>query len=551
MTKDNHKTRIRSSSLRLLLVKQTGSDTSPIFNTIKNKLNSVDIVTTSNFLDVLATPKQKYDIIIVDLLSIETDQEDLVSKISHHSPDTALIVLNGPKEQNFGSKIIAAGADNYFAKDSYDSNVLTFAILSSIEQRQVQLAQDSLAITDTVIQDVQKRGEINIAKLGPQNNNSAISSSYTKADLEQALDREEFVLYYQPIIDLKKGTVSSLEALIRWQHPTNGLVGPDLFIPFAESTNQIIELGAWVLEKACKQLQVWNSQGLDIEMAINLSPHQITSPGLIHTLTRILDDTQIKPTSLTLEVTESAIIEDAELAATVLNKITSLGISIAIDDFGTGYSSLVYLKRYHIRALKIDRSFTSGIGAATEDRAITASIIKLAKAVNGSSIAEGIETKEQYDILRSLSCTYGQGWFFSKAVPSEEIPNSISRCEANLLQFKSNKTPMVSRSKVADQRDNLADQRDKIADQRDKLADQRDKLADQRDKKLPDENNLSKEQRSHDNLERHIAQNIRGNNSDERTLAELERDTVKDDRHDAREKRCFQENKEQNTKDEN
>ncbi|MHB8190789.1 MAG: putative bifunctional diguanylate cyclase/phosphodiesterase [Ferrimicrobium sp.] len=390
-----------------------------------------------------------------------------------------------------------------------------------------QMADVLLMTANTAMYEAKQPGSGLVSVLVPELKDGAVVTKIrTAASLQEAMNRDELVLHYQPVVDLTRGTVTGVEALVRWHHPTDGLLGPDLFIPVAEASGQIVALGAWVMEKACTQAMRWIAQGLNLEMAVNVSTRQIAHPDLIQTLRRILGDTGMEPGRLVLEVTESVIMEDAEVAATVLKKIGSLGVSLAIDDFGTGYSSLLYLKRYPIRALKVDRSFVGGMGINPEDDAIVASVIELGRAVGGSCIAEGIETYEQYVALRAIGCDYGQGWFFGKAVPAEEIPGLVARCEIDLATLLLTMSPVgPRRDTVADKRDTVADKRDTVADKRDTVADKRDTVADERDTAKVDRG-TGANKRTQAELERDTAKVDRGTGANKRTQAELERDTA-------------------------
>ncbi|GAC1441395.1 MAG: hypothetical protein NVSMB55_09020 [Mycobacteriales bacterium] len=345
----------------------------------------------------------------------------------------------------------------------------------------------------------------------------------TEAQLLQGIQREEFELHYQPVVDLVSGTVVGVEALVRWQHPTDGLLGPDLFIPLAEATGSIVALGRWVLEQACAQAASWHGEGLALTMAVNLSTLQVGHPDLVETVSQTLRITGLDAHNLGFEVTESAVMEDAEAAVVVLNALTALGTSLSIDDFGTGYSSLIYLKRYPIRALKIDRAFVSGMGANEEDDAIVASVIALARAVGGTCVAEGIETAEQFAALRALGCRYGQGWLFGKGVPAAELPELIGRCERDLA------VRLVDMPPPGDQRDLAGDRRDQAAGDRDQAADVRDDIGDARDH-VGDERDLVGDQRD-------LAGDQRDTAADERDQLGTRRDLAADVRDQAGEQR--------------
>jgi len=243
-------------------------------------------------------------------------------------------------------------------------------------------------------------------------------------DIRHAAADDELRLYYQPVFQLDREIPVGVEALVRWQHPVRGLVAPDDFIPLAETSGLMPTIGAWVMQEACRQASEWPRprDGLAPQMAVNVSGRQLMkTSGLIESVRDALDSSGIDPTSLILEVTESALMADAEAALTVVNELKSLGVRIAIDDFGIGYSSLLYLKRFPVDIVKIDKSFVAGLGREAADLAIVRSVIELAIAFGISAVAEGIETREQLAILQDLGCSFGQGWLWSPAVPAPRL----------------------------------------------------------------------------------------------------------------------------------
>lgn len=241
-------------------------------------------------------------------------------------------------------------------------------------------------------------------------------------DLRGALEREEFEIFYQPQEDLKAGSIPSMEALIRWQHPERGLVGPDEFIYLAEETGQILRMGEWVLRGVCEQLQSWREGGYKVmRCSVNLSGKQLTSPDLVNTVTKILQETSLPPKYLELEITESTIMEDPEQVIKTLTQLKTMGLSLAIDDFGTGYSSLNYLKRFPIDVIKIDRSFVADIITNQVDADIVKTIIDLAHVLDVDVVAEGVETELQRAFLKKQGCDVAQGYYLSRPVPIEKI----------------------------------------------------------------------------------------------------------------------------------
>lgn len=243
-------------------------------------------------------------------------------------------------------------------------------------------------------------------------------------DLRRALDNQEFYLQYQPIIDLRTDEIAGFEALVRWQHPKQGFISPGAFIPAAEETGLIIQLGDWILETACRQLKQWHDEQLTAEpltMSINLSVRQFTQANLLERIETILAQTQVQAQYLKLEVTESLLIDQPESVMKLLAALKQLNLELSLDDFGTGYSSLSYLHRFPMDVLKIDQSFVGCIDEALKNQKIVQSIITLAQNLGMESIAEGVETVEQLNCLRKLQCHYGQGYLFSPPISPEAV----------------------------------------------------------------------------------------------------------------------------------
>jgi diguanylate cyclase (GGDEF)-like protein/PAS domain S-box-containing protein len=245
-------------------------------------------------------------------------------------------------------------------------------------------------------------------------------------DLRKALENNEFELYYQPKLDLNSETVIGFEALVRWHHPTRGLVPPLDFIPLAEKTKLIIPLGDWILRTACQQIKKWLDQGLSLQnIAVNLSARQFSQPDLVTKIETFIQEAYIYPEYLELEITESVLMENAEMATKQLKQLGAMGIKISIDDFGTGYSSLSYLNSFPLDNLKIDRAFVKDI-SCEEDASLAKAIISIAKALNLKTIAEGVETETQKEVLRSIGCDVIQGYLLSKPVPIDDATKFIA-----------------------------------------------------------------------------------------------------------------------------
>ena len=240
--------------------------------------------------------------------------------------------------------------------------------------------------------------------------------------MRKALEREEFFLVYQPQVDARSGQITGMEALLRWQHPELGLLAPDKFIYLAEETGFIIPIGEWVVQSACRQNKAWQDEGLRaVRVAVNLSAKQFGQYHLDEMVSATLMETGLDPQWLELEITESAIMKNAEQTAIILRKLKDMGISLAIDDFGTGYSSLAYLKHFPISRLKIDRSFVQDITTNPDDAAIAEIIIAMAQTLKLSVIAEGVETRAQMELLSFNNCVEMQGYLFSRPVPAEQF----------------------------------------------------------------------------------------------------------------------------------
>jgi diguanylate cyclase (GGDEF)-like protein len=254
-----------------------------------------------------------------------------------------------------------------------------------------------------------------------------VSRLKLESDLRRAIERHEFVLYYQPIVSLLSGQIAGFEALIRWQNADGVLVSPGDFIPLAEETGLIVEMDLWGLQQACEQLRDWNVRRAEFKLAdtplfvsVNLSRKLFTLPDLVPRIRAILEKASLEPGCLKLEITESAIVDNTQSAAATLHELKALGAQISIDDFGTGYSSLSYLHHFPLDVLKIDRSFINGMESDEGKHKIVWTIIAMARNLGMNVVAEGVEEHEQVQILQTLTCDFCQGYFFSKPLPREE-----------------------------------------------------------------------------------------------------------------------------------
>jgi len=248
-------------------------------------------------------------------------------------------------------------------------------------------------------------------------------------ELRHALERKELALYYQPVVSLRNGEITGLEALVRWRHPERGLLDPSDFVSIAEDSGLIEPIGRWVQERACRQALEWHQLRPDsrpYDVAVNLSSRQVAHRDLPATVEEIIARTGIDPVHLRLEITESVLVEESANAGSSLEALDELGVRLVLDDFGTGYSSLAYLNRFPFHALKIDRSFIDALGIEQEATAIVEAIIGMARALSLEVIAEGVESEVQLSELRRLGCDYAQGHLFHAAMPEREVSRLIA-----------------------------------------------------------------------------------------------------------------------------
>lgn len=245
--------------------------------------------------------------------------------------------------------------------------------------------------------------------------------------LHQALEKDQFLLHYQPQINIKNQAICGMEALIRWEHPTLGLVSPAKFIPIAEESGLIISIGEWVLRQACEQNRLWQKKGLPpVRVAVNLSAQQFQQPNFVNIVTKILAETNLEPQFLELEITETTIMKNLEFSCQIVHDLKHMGVHISMDDFGTGYSSLGYLKQIPFNTIKIDQSFIKDLQDKPQDLAIISAVLAIGRGFNVRVIAEGVETQHQVELLRKLECEEMQGFKFSKPLKPEAAANFLS-----------------------------------------------------------------------------------------------------------------------------
>jgi len=259
-------------------------------------------------------------------------------------------------------------------------------------------------------------------------------------DLRNAVAAGQLYLEYQPTVELAAMRVNGLEALVRWAHPTRGVVPPDQFIPVAEETGAIVELGRWVLYAACRQATIWAAAGHPLKVAVNVSVKQLDDQHLVDDVQQALLASGLDPDLLVLEITETTLMANTDATIARLNELKSLGVHVAIDDFGTGYSSLAYLSRFPIDTLKIDRSFVADVAKSSEAAALIHTLVQLGKNLGLETLAEGIEDLDQMQFLRDEQCDSGQGYLFARPLGVDQLPEFLNRWHPGALEGASSRS---------------------------------------------------------------------------------------------------------------
>jgi diguanylate cyclase (GGDEF)-like protein/PAS domain S-box-containing protein len=311
----------------------------------------------------------------------------------------------------------------------------TVSIGIAISSNDYKQTEDILRDADTAMYRAKALGKARYEVFDKGMHDQATKLLQVETDLRRALEREEFFVFYQPIMSLETGDLRGFEALVRWRHPQRGFISPVEFIPVAEETGMIVQIGEYVLRESCRQMQKWQvilPSDPPLFISVNLSVKQFSQPDLVDKVASILKETKLNPKHLKLEITESAVMENVDDTTELLTRLRDLGLRISMDDFGTGYSSLSHLRRFPIDTLKIDRSFVNQMSEDEENAEIVSTIVGLAQNLGMDVVAEGVETPEQLKALKALGCEYGQGYFFSKPLDFQRAEQFI--CETYSLQ---------------------------------------------------------------------------------------------------------------------
>jgi predicted signal transduction protein with EAL and GGDEF domain len=323
-------------------------------------------------------------------------------------------------QQSFAEPFLIAGQEVF----------TTASIGIAASSQSYASAADVLRDADIAMYRAKAQGKARCEVFDQATHDQAVGRLKLETDLRRALEREEFLVYYQPIVSLTSGKIAGFEALVRWERPGVGIVGPEEFIGVAEEMGLIVFIGNWVLRKACEQARRWhlaNPGKRLLTMSVNVSGRQFKQLDIVEQVERIVRETQVDPAAIKLEVTETVTMDNAERTIRVVNGLKKLGIRLSIDDFGTGYSSLSYLRRFPMHTLKIDRSFVQNLPSNPENLEIVRTIISLARNLGMEVVAEGAETADEIAHLKALDCDFGQGYFFSRPLDGEQADNLLRK----------------------------------------------------------------------------------------------------------------------------
>ena len=360
-----------------------------------------------------------------------------IDNLARFGGDEFVILLEDIESSEFALKVVRRLQKELLPPFMLEGNEIyapaSFGIV--IDSGKYERPEDIIRDADTAMYHAKEKGRGQFQLFDPRLHAKIRELHRLETDLRKSIDRDEFVLHYQPIVSIASGAVIGFEALIRWNHPARGLIPPDTFIPIAEETGLIIPIGRWVLKRACRDLVRWQkkmSRRHPLFMSVNISSKQFLRPNLVEEIRRILSESRLAPEQLKLEITETALMENTAETLPLIEQLKQSGVKIVIDDFGTGYSSMSYLQQLPIDTLKVDRTFISKMSSASDDnKKIVETIIALAHELNMNVVAEGVETREQHTVLSGMKCQLAQGFLFSRPLPGEKMEELI----ANLDRF--------------------------------------------------------------------------------------------------------------------
>jgi diguanylate cyclase (GGDEF)-like protein/PAS domain S-box-containing protein len=350
--------------------------------------------------------------------------------VSRQGGDEFIVLLQGinqPEDAAVAAKRLLAAVAETHSLGQHSLHITT-SIGMSLYPDDGLNAETLIKNADTAMYQAKANGRQSFQFFKPEMNVRAVERQSIEEDLRRALERQEFTLHYQPKIDLATGAITGAEALLRWTHPARGSVPPAHFIPIAEDSGLILPIGAWVLREACRQAHEWMETSLPFgTMAVNVSAIELRSENFLEGLFASLNETGLDPRALELEVTESVLVRNAEVAVSILRSARERGVRVAVDDFGTGYSSLSYLRKLPLDVLKIDQSFVRQIAEGPSETIIVDAIISMGRSLNLQVIAEGVETAEELEFLQVHKCHGAQGYYFSRPVPAHQFPALLKR----------------------------------------------------------------------------------------------------------------------------
>jgi diguanylate cyclase (GGDEF)-like protein len=363
---------------------------------------------------------------VADRLRGAVRQEDTVSRLGGDEFVVLLKHVASPRDPGDTARKIMDSLARPIVLDGHELRIGS-SIGISVYPHHGDTSARLIANADAAMYHVKKSGRSNVAFFQPDMSTFFPKRLELENELRAALEKEQFVLHYQPKVDMRSGSIVGMEALVRWQHPRRGLIPPSEFIAFAEETGLIVPLGKWVLKEACRQARAWQKCAFgDLVVAVNISGVQFLQRDLVETVAQALRRSGLQPRHLELEITESVVMANAPDAIIMLEQLHGMGVGLSIDDFGTGYSSLNYLKRFPIHKLKIDQSFIRDICAGKQDAAIVQAIITLAHGLQLRVVAEGVEREDQLEFLRGLDTDEYQGFLYSRALPAREIARRLT-----------------------------------------------------------------------------------------------------------------------------